>query len=208
MGETDSRCKNTAKQRIIPAIAIIFIISIIIMGVVICMYSAKYNNNHIENPSTADEPSSSYEEPYYISNKIVDEGVYNIGEAVEFPDGTITMTEAKFTGNKIDPKIGLDKNTKECKFTFEIKNTSNNTIELDYIDFYAYPSSTHDDPCYYAWLGDSIGYSEEPIVIAKGETFEAVTYHGLDTELKYAEVAVFIDRDEEYKFNTYFSTAE
>ena len=162
------------KSIALPIILTCIISAIIVAGLIIGIFSAfSYNKSLIESllSDTSDDYSDTVYDSYYYEEydyNIEDlEEIYKMGECAEFDNFKLTLKNVEQTENG-------KKDTFRTTFTFEIENTSDETISFDHLN--SEPVEIYDDEFDYTtseWLNDDIDFDSEGYVkIKSGEKFE------------------------------------
>ena len=146
------------KSKALPIILTCLIAAVIVAGAVISVYSAcTYNKSIITDLFR--ENSDNYDD-LYIDNEyypdteyIEDAQSHKIGETKELPDCKVTLKKVEKDKSAEESKTGNSR----TKFVFEIENTSDKYITLNYIYCDAYNTDPY---TYLEWLSNNLDSDE------------------------------------------------
>lgn len=146
------------KSKALPIILTCLIAAVIVAGAVISVYSAcTYNKSIITDLFR--ENSDNYDD-LYIDNEyypdteyIEDAQSHKIGETKELPDCKVTLKKVEKDKSAEESKTGNSR----TKFVFEIENTSDEYITLNYIYCDAYNTDPY---TYLEWLSNNLDSDE------------------------------------------------
>lgn len=146
------------KSKALPIILTCLIAAVIVAGAVISVYSAcTYNKSIITD--LLGENSENYDD-LYIDNEyypdteyIEDAQSHKIGETKELPDCKVTLKKVEKDKSAEESKTGNSR----TKFVFEIENTSDEYITLNYIYCDAYNTDPY---TYLEWLSNNLDSDE------------------------------------------------
>ena len=165
------------KSNVLPIIITCIISVVIVAGLVIGIFSAvSYSKTLIEGfieetvedtdseTNYLDSYSSTYDE---ISSIKDDQEIHKMGEYAEFENFKVTLKDVEQTDSS-------SKDTLRTEFTFEIENTSDETVTFYYL--YVEPIEIYGDEYDYTlseWLNENIDYdTNDEVKIKSGEKFE------------------------------------
>ncbi len=146
------------KSKALPIILTCLIAAVIVSGAVISVYSAcTYNKSIITDLFR--ENSDNYDD-YYVDDEfypdteyIEDAQSHKIGETKELPDCKVTLKKVEKDKSAEESKTGNSR----TKFVFEIENTSDKYITLNYIYCDAYNTDPY---TYLEWLSNNLDSDE------------------------------------------------
>ena len=146
------------KSKALPIILTCLIAAVIVAGAVISVYSAcTYNKSIITDLFR--ENSDNYDD-YYVDDEfypdteyIEDAQSHKIGETKELPDCKVTLKKVEKDKSAEESKTGNSR----TKFVFEIENTSDKYITLNYIYCDAYNTDPY---TYLEWLSNNLDSDE------------------------------------------------
>ena len=146
------------KSKALPIILTCLIAAVIVAGAVISVYSAcTYNKSIITD--LFGENSDNYDD-YYVDDEfypdteyIEDAQSHKIGETKELPDCKVTLKKVEKDKSAEESKTGNSR----TKFVFEIENTSDEYITLNYIYCDAYNTDPY---TYLEWLSNNLDSDE------------------------------------------------
>lgn len=146
------------KSKALPIILTCLIAAVIVAGAVISVYSAcTYNKSIITD--LFGENSDNYDD-YYVDDEfypdteyIEDAQSHKIGETKELPDCKVTLKKVEKDKSAEESKTGNSR----TKFVFEIENTSDKYITLNYIYCDAYNTDPY---TYLEWLSNNLDSDE------------------------------------------------
>ena len=147
------------KSKALPIILTCLIAAVIVAGAVISVYSAcTYNKSIITD--LFGENSDNYDD-YYVDDEfypdteyIEDAQSHKIGETKELPDCKVTLKKVEKDKSAEESKTGNSR----TKFVFEIENTSDEYITLNYIYCDAYNTDPY---TYLEWLSNNLDSDED-----------------------------------------------
>ena len=169
----------------LPAVLSIIVCAVIVIGTIINIVSSIFFKESVFDfiEDTYDSYADSIYEPIYENDTFYeDPEIYPMNEAVNFKDGTITLKSAEITKEKFQN----DDSVYECAFTFDIENTSDETITFSVPTINICPEgSDYYEDCY-EWLYDDYENSDEEydLRVDAGETKSFVTYYKIPKEDK------------------------
>lgn len=187
----------------------IIVCTVIVVGTVINVVSSiSYKSSILD---IFDDVYDSYNEAYddlYYNDYATDEDdtVHPMNEASDFKYGSVTLTNIEITKDKFE----FDDSIRECAFTFEVKNTTDEKVEF-YVPS-AQVCSAGDDyymDCY-EWLYDDYENASPnyDFTIEAGETKEFVTYYKVPADVNDFSIMFNIyDYDYAYDFYCYFEAS-
>lgn len=141
------------KSKALPIIISCLIAAVIVSGAVISVYSAcTYNQSIFTDLFNDDNDDYYFDDEYYPSSDyeyIEDTDKHKIGEAKELPDCKVTLKRVEKDKSAEESKTGSSR----TKYVFEIENTTDKYITLNYIYCDAYNTDTD---TFLEWLSNNL----------------------------------------------------
>lgn len=201
--------QSNKKSRVVPIVIACLVLLVIVAGAALGIWSS-YRHNHslLDNFFNEDnydmygyEPD--YEYYYDDPNMIEDNQVYKVDEIKELPN-----CEVKFLGaERVEDTDKNKSGNSRVTITFEIKNTTDRHVTLDYIYCDVYEANDLKYPdVYYDWLGDNLT-EDSTFELAPNETKKLTMDYAVPNNVDDLNIDLNVScYKDNYDFYGYFTT--
>lgn len=201
-------CPPKKKGKVFPIVIISIVIGIVLAGAILGICSAfMYNKSIADSFVNGDSYDSGYDDMYYDdysdTELIEDYSVYKINETKELPNCEIALKKAE----RVEGVNTAEEGNSRMTVTFEIKNTTDRYVVLDYIGCDAYETSDLKYPEYYfEWISDNLT-EESTFELEPNETKELTIDFSVPNSVENMDLDLNITSyQDNYDYYGYFTT--